>query len=374
MKKIALLTNGIYPLQIGGIQKHSFYLAKHFGFRKIFVDVYTNFIPDELGKVESCFTNEELNYINFINIPFPSVKKFPGHYIYESYLFSKVMYNEVVREKYTVIYAQGFTSWYFLKKNPFQRNIISNLHGLNMFQNSVNFKMKLQMLLLSIPANQIIRKSKLQISLGGQLTNILLSQGANKESIVVFPNGIDDYWLDNLDINNLRNKIKFTFIGRYERLKGIKEFQSVIASTIDVLDYEVEFIGPIPKNKQLQHTRVSYSGLIKNSAIIKEKLIATDILVCPSYSEGMPTVILEAMACGCAIIATDVGANETMVSEDNGWLIKGDIKKNLRKALLEAVALESDALLLKKKHSICKVKENFTWEKVIENFIAEIKK
>ena len=48
----------------------------------------------------------------------------------------------------------------------------------------------------------------------------------------------------------------------------------------------------------------------------------------------MPTVILEAMACGCAIIATDVGAVKTMVNEKNGSLIKNDdIVTELEKAI-----------------------------------------
>ena len=33
-----------------------------------------------------------------------------------------------------------------------------------------------------------------------------------------------------------------------------------------------------------------------------------DVLICPSYSEGMPNVIIEAAARGLAIIATNVGA------------------------------------------------------------------
>ena len=43
--------------------------------------------------------------------------------------------------------------------------------------------------------------------------------------------------------------------------------------------------------------------------------------MCPSYSEGMPNVIMEAMSRGLAIIATDVGAVSKLVDEENGWLI-----------------------------------------------------
>ena len=44
-------------------------------------------------------------------------------------------------------------------------------------------------------------------------------------------------------------------------------------------------------------------------------LDSADTLVLPSISEGMPNVILEAMSRGLSIIATDVGANSLMVSD-----------------------------------------------------------
>ncbi|RMD97728.1 MAG: glycosyltransferase, partial [Deltaproteobacteria bacterium] len=43
--------------------------------------------------------------------------------------------------------------------------------------------------------------------------------------------------------------------------------------------------------------------------------------ILPSLYEGMPTVILEAMANGLPIIATDIGAVRTMVDEENGLVI-----------------------------------------------------
>ena len=53
----------------------------------------------------------------------------------------------------------------------------------------------------------------------------------------------------------------------------------------------------------------------------------------PSLSEGMPTVILEAMARGKAVIATDVGAVSELVSEENGVLIQAGSVEELSNAL-----------------------------------------
>jgi glycosyltransferase involved in cell wall biosynthesis len=376
--KIILLTNGIYPFLIGGMQKHSYYLAKHFAKNQYYVDVYhpAAKIKKEIN-ISDFFTKGELIYLNFIEITFPKFKKFPGHYILSSYLYSKALENHLAKrkEENIFIYAQGFTSWYFLKKQFFQKNLISNLHGLEMFQCSINLKNRIEQILLKIPASLIIKKSNKQISLGGKLTNILYKNGGRTNSVIEIPNGIESNWVKNESVFKSKNstqRIKFVFIGRYERRKGIEEFHKVIQKTIDHLNYEVVFIGPIPKVKQLKHHKVNYLGVVMSTDRIKDILINSDILVCPSYSEGMPTVILEAMACGCAIIATDVGATSTIVNDDNGWLLDGDIVSNLYAAILSATSCSSQELDLKKQKSIQKVLKNFTWEKVIQKTIKSL--
>jgi glycosyltransferase involved in cell wall biosynthesis len=167
--------------------------------------------------------------------------------------------------------------------------------------------------------------------------------------------------------------LRFVFVGRYEKLKGIEELHKVIKETIDNLEYEIQFIGPIPLEKQLRHTRINYMGLVRDSEIIRTELQKADILVCASYSEGMPSAILEAMACSCAIIATDVGAVNTMLDHQNGWLIKGDIISGLQYAIKEAVNLPKHQMELMKSVSVSRVSEHFTWTKIMEKTIIEIK-
>jgi glycosyltransferase involved in cell wall biosynthesis len=378
--KIALLTDGIYPYKIGGIQKHSYYLAKYFAKEKVTVDIYHPGINNNEQdiKFKDYFEVEELDFLNFITVPFPASIKFPGHYVYASYLYTKKLFKILEHEEeYNCIYGQGFTSWYFVRKKNFAENIISNLHGLEMFQNTINIKNRLEQLLLSIPANEIIRKSNRQISLGGKLTEILYNTGAKENSVIEIPNGIDQSWIiDNEDYKKplSKKRLRFVFIGRYERRKGIEELHEVVRKTIDQFNYEVQFIGPIPVEKQISHSNIHYMGLIQDSEVIKTGLLQADILVCPSYSEGMPTVILEAMACGCAIIATDVGAVNTMVDKHNGWLIEGDIEQGLEIAIKDALSIGFSELHEKKIASINRVKANFTWEHVITQTIAEIAK
>ena len=80
----------------------------------------------------------------------------------------------------------------------------------------------------------------------------------------------------------------------------------------------------------------------------------SDCLICPSYSEGMPTVILEAMASGCCIIASDVGAVRCIVDKNNGWLISPGNTYELRQSILEVINSDEKTLRQKKLNSIKK--------------------
>ncbi|OBX25525.1 hypothetical protein A9996_09465 [Gelidibacter algens] len=373
---MALLTNGVFPFVVGGMQKHSYALAKNFANSKINVDVY-HFRKEENKTIalNQYFSDEELRRINFIEITFPVFRHFIGHYIYASFCYSKALYENVINKDYDCIYAQGFTSWYFLKREASLKvKLITNLHGLEMYQPSINLKNKLEQCLLKIPAKKIIQNSKANISLGGKLTSILYTNGAPENSVIELPNGIDDSWI--IDENAIaalnQEGLKFLFVGRYERRKGIEELLEVIERTISNENYEISFIGPIPKNKQIDHPRVMFKGLIADVDLLKNEFLNADILVCPSYSEGMPTVILEAMASGCAIIATNVGAVSTMVDDQNGWLIEGDIKIGLDRVITEALHLDEKELRDKKLVSINRVSEKFTWERVIKQTIEAI--
>jgi glycosyltransferase involved in cell wall biosynthesis len=86
----------------------------------------------------------------------------------------------------------------------------------------------------------------------------------------------------------------------------------------------------------------------------------------------MPNVILEAMAQGLAIIATDVGAVSEMVSTSNGWLIPAGDKLALADAMVDAIHCEENLLFHKKQKSLDLVCEKFTWETVIQKTLQSI--
>lgn len=367
---IAFLTESIFPNEIGGIQKHSYFLIKSLTKKKnIKIDIYHSHTEKNF-KLHDYYTKSELSKINFIHVNYPKLFRFPGHYILSSYILSRRYYAQVHPKNYEIIYCQGFTGWYYIRKHPFESKIISNLHGLEMFQRNVDFKNLLANKLLKIPAKTIIKNSLNQISLGGILTELLYKNGAKCQSVYEIPNGISKSWISKkIKHKNytLNSRIKFLFIGRYEKRKGIKELKHSLKKLINKYEFEFHFIGPIPDYLRITHDQIFYYGEVKDQNIIKTLLYNSDVIVCPSYSEGMPTVILEAMANHCAVLATNVGAISTIVTEANGILINDKVDLDeLYYSIEKFILMERKILDKMKNHSLLSVK-NYTWDKISES-------
>ena len=67
-------------------------------------------------------------------------------------------------------------------------------------------------------------------------------------------------------------------------------------------------------------------------------LAAADMLILPSFSEGLPTDLVEAGACGTPIIATEVDGIPELLKDERGFLIPPGSDEALRVAILEVLA------------------------------------
>lgn len=151
----------------------------------------------------------------------------------------------------------------------------------------------------------------------------------------------------------------------------MKELSAVARSLIkEKKEFKFHFIGPIEKAEQISHENFTYYGQINDVDKIKEILNISDILISASYSEGMPTVIMEAMSQGLAVMATNVGAVSKMVDHQNGWLISAGSEKALKRAFEEAIELSDQQLQVKKMNSLERFNENFVWEDLIDRLIG----
>ena len=154
--KVLLLTDGVYPYVLGGMQKHSYYLAKYLNRKGIRVHmvhcVYQGEVPK--GEAESAeYADFDASLMAFSAYRFPDGGRLPGHYVRANKQYSVQLYQDFKDRlsEFDLIYAQGFTGWEFIrqaKKGAHKVPVFVNLHGYEMFQRPPSTKVRLKLQLM----------------------------------------------------------------------------------------------------------------------------------------------------------------------------------------------------------------------------------
>jgi glycosyltransferase involved in cell wall biosynthesis len=361
------------------MQKHSYYLCKYFATNQIHVDlIHFNKSDKDIKKLEF-FSEEEKKFIHPTVIEMPESAKFPGHYLLNSYKHSKLIFEflKPELEHYDFIYTKGFTGWYLINQKFSGRikccKIGVKFHGYEMFQPLPGFISGIKSLFLRWPVKKISQRADVVFSYGGKITDIILSLGVKTSHIVECASGIEEEFITE-KYEPTGNIKRFLYLGRYERRKGVEELTLAINQLLSKHEgqFEFHFIGAIPKEKKIIHETIFYHGEIRDRHILLEKMQQYDVLLCPSYSEGFPNVILEAMSNGLAVAATDVGAVKLLVDSEVGWIIENSNALKIKNTLEIILAENAFDIDQKKQKAILKIKNDFVWNKLIKKLIKLI--
>lgn len=373
--KILFVCDGIFPFVVGGMQKHSSGLVKALvqcGAKVTLVHcVYEGAPMPQKQEVLEALSIKEDQKIEVITKRFPQGGNMPGHYLKSSYLFSQLVFDEMKDRlsEFDFIYTKGFTGWAFMAQRKGNLNMPKvgvKFHGYEMFQAGGSLAMQLKKWMLRGPVRWNSINADVVFSYGSKITEIIENIGVPKSKIIDIPTAIDEAWLNRVTKKNRSDDaITFLFVGRYERRKGVEELNKAIEARTSNSRVRFEFIGPIPHSKRLKRDDVFYHGEIKDFEQIVDVFDQADVLLCPSYAEGMPNVILEAMSRGLFIVATDVGATNLMVRDGiNGRLITPRSIEELAKTIEELVEMKKNELNAAGAKSIDIVHEHYTWNRV----------
>lgn len=361
--KVLFCTDGIFPFQVGGMQRHSRLLIEHLAatgeVELVVIHPHAETVFDKTLGIKE----EPIQGIDPSNM-----------YLKECYRYSKRVMDVISRYPDHLIYSQGLSVWYRI--GDVSSRVIINPHGLEAYQ-CISLKDKLTAIPFKIIFNRLFKQAAKVISLGGRLTDILRQHIADTQKIEVIANAVT--LPPPQEIKNKREHLNVLFVGRFAHNKGIhillKAIEELNAAGYETkITYHLGGKGPLYESykQKYRYQNLKYLGFVPDEQLI-DLYKSNELFVLPTLFEGMPTVILEAMSYAMPIVVTDVGATAELVSDKNGFLIKKEDVADLKNAILKFVDMSNEERRKLSENSYKKVKAQFTWEKIAEKHIQLFK-
>lgn len=178
-----------------------------------------------------------------------------------------------------------------------------------------------------------------------------------------------------IGLNGLKPYI--LFVGRDIRRKGLLDLLTAFDQIIDQIDLNLIVVGPTLA--EVQQLAPALTARLKSRLLVTGRLPhqeipvymqQCDFFVLPSYLEGLPNVVLEAMACGRAVIGTAIaGIPEQVIDGVTGYLVQpGDVP-----ALAEAICRLAQSPQQCREmgwRGRARVVAEFTWESNVQTLLS----
>lgn len=182
-----------------------------------------------------------------------------------------------------------------------------------------------------------------------EATQALINKGAfNKENLKTVYNGIDlaKFNKSNIVKKESNNIVEFLAVGRFSPPKDYPNLLRAIA----LLKQKAEkpfhlYIAGDGELRPLIESLITSLGLIDTVTLLGKRSDIPDLLnqahifILASEHEGLPTVVLEAMACHCYVVATDCGGTAEIM-ENTGLLVPKQNSIALAEALYKSLQLD----------------------------------
>lgn len=193
------------------------------------------------------------------------------------------------------------------------------------------------------------------------------------KEITITRNGVDTTFFAP-DPANEMDETCILYTGRLETIKGLVtlvESAKYVCQKYKNLKYVLTGKGTIEKVLRARVSQLGldqnfhFTGYISDRNNLLQYYQKATIYVLPSYSEAMPTSLLEAMSCGVASIATDVGGNSEVITDgETGVLVPSRDPKTLAEATLKLLDDKELRHRIGANARKCVV-DNYDWELIV---------
>ncbi|MCP5062694.1 MAG: glycosyltransferase family 4 protein [Ignavibacteriae bacterium] len=357
------MLNYEYPPLGGGAANATKYILKEFtSFEKLEIHLVTSSIKKY--KIEKLSSNISIHYLDIGkkgNIHCQSNKDLLS-YSYKAYKYSKKLHR---KGNFDLCHAFfGIPCGYIAMKLGIP--YIVSLRGSDVPFYNKRFE-KLDKLIFKDLSIKIWKKSKATIANSGGLKTLANKSFPDFNIDIIF-NGIDINRFTPMEKKKENKKLVIISTGRLIERKGYHFLLEAIKPIREKV--EVRLIGDGNQKEELLETvrknelNVYFLGIYKQEDLPAE-LNKADVFILPSMNEGMSNSVLEAMACGLPVIATNVGGSDELI-KNNGYIIK---KTNIH-SITDAIKkyLLNKSLLSEHGKNSRKIAKKLSWKSVAENY------
>lgn len=236
---------------------------------------------------------------------------------------------ELKPDKVFLTFAKSIAYGAWAAKRAGITNVYSLMSGLGSIYRSDSLKTKIVRFVLNPLYKNAFRCSSKVIFQNKDDLSLLVKRGLVDidKTIIVNGSGVD---LKRFEISSLPNNATFLFVGRLLKEKGIREY--INAARIIKAKYpNTRFLAvgdldtnpsSLQKEELMKYQEEGLITFVGFQEDVRPYIRECDYFVLPSYHEGTPRSVLEAMAMGRPILTTDApGCRETVNNGINGFLV-----------------------------------------------------
>ena len=165
------------------------------------------------------------------------------------------------------------------------------------------------------------------------------------------------------------------YIGRLSGEKGVMNFVKAIPRVLEVREKTMfRIIGEGPLRAEIEEflnkhnlgNKVSLLGWVPHDEMPKH-INQLKLLVLPSYTEGLPNVVLEAIACGTPVLATPVGSIPDLIRDGKtGFILEDNSPEKIASGILRVLGHPKLNEIAGNARQL--VEQNYTFEAAVEGY------
>ncbi|MBI3190345.1 glycosyltransferase family 4 protein [archaeon] len=297
--QICMLSELFYPYMLGGAERRYYEIARRLA-RKHEVTVYSlNLFGKKSSEIRE---NIEIRRVGF-NHPMNkrSLITLPSY-------FTALIRS--LNSEYDIIDAnQGIASFSSVLKPLTKRPIVATFHDIYWNQWGKHFRLPYSGIGKTMEFIWSKTKYDAIIANSPETAKKLAGLGFGHD-IEMIPSGLDTNLIDIIKVT--KNKNTVVYVGRLEKYKNVSSVLYAIARVKkSIPDIKLKVIGSGSEGTNLRNLAKKLSINVEFFGFVDERkkfeiIKSSNVLINPSFVEGLGLIALEAMACGCPVVVRDL--------------------------------------------------------------------